>query len=73
MSPSTEPQGIETDTATYSGLEGTTELSGSMLLETAVVHQPTRTMANKHECFRRQICGFAGVFEQQRTTTTLWL
>ena len=33
---STEPQGIETDTATYGGLEGPTELSGSMLLETAV-------------------------------------
>src|SRR5215208_4653265 len=32
----TEPQGIETDTATYGGLEGTAELSDSMLPENAV-------------------------------------
>jgi hypothetical protein len=40
----TEPQGIETDTATYSGLEGPTELSGSMLLETAVRRYRHRTI-----------------------------
>jgi hypothetical protein len=40
---------------------------------TPVVHQPTRTPANKHETFSDKIRRFAGISERQRTTTTLWI
>jgi hypothetical protein len=40
---------------------------------TLVVHQPTRTPANKHETFSDKIRHFAGISERQRTTTTLWI
>jgi hypothetical protein len=43
------------------------------LLFTPVVHQPTRTTANTHDNLLERICLFAGVFEQGRTTTTVWI
>src|SRR5215208_2700113 len=42
-------------------------------LSTPVLHQPTRTTVNIHDNLLERICLFAGVFEQRRTTTTLWI
>jgi hypothetical protein len=42
-------------------------------LFTPVVHQPTRTTANTNDNLLERICLFAGVFEQRRTTTTVWI
>src|SRR5215216_6806269 len=40
---------------------------------TPVVHQPTRTAVNVHDNLQERICLFAGVIEQRRTTTMLWI
>jgi hypothetical protein len=40
---------------------------------TPVLHQPTRTTANRHDNLLEIICLFAGVFKQGRTTTTFWI
>src|SRR5215218_7722832 len=40
---------------------------------TPVVHQPTRTTANIHECSQRQIRDFAGISEQLRNITKVWI
>src|SRR5215211_5867516 len=46
--------------------------SRSALRSTPVVHQPTRTTANKDEYTQREKDGFAGISEHQRTAMTLW-
>jgi hypothetical protein len=49
-------------------------LKGDSLVSfTPVVHQPTRTTANTHDNLLEIICLFAGVFEQRRTTVTVWI
>ncbi len=40
---------------------------------TPIVHQPARTAANNRGTSPERIGRFAGVFEQRRTSTTLWI
>ena len=38
-----------------------------------LIHQPRRTTANIHDTSSDEICLFAGIFENGRTTKALWI